>query len=259
MIGLAARIDLAEGAARGRLEGVVRRVDRVGLAVVDHDPQADHREPDQPPLGEHGAEALLDRGDELGRDRAAAHLVHELEVLVALGQGLDVAGHAAVLAGAAGLLLVRVVELGALRDRLAVGHLRRARLDLAAVLALHALDVDVEVQLAHAGDDGLAALGIHAGAERRVLAHEAAERLRQVVLRLVVLGLDRERDHRRRARASSVIATSDRPVGEGVARRAVDAEERDDVAGAGARRCPPSCRRACAPAARPCCGAGCGC
>ncbi len=43
---------------------------------------------------------------------AADDLVDELEL--ALGRGLDVAGDAAVLARAAGLLLVRVVELDAL-------------------------------------------------------------------------------------------------------------------------------------------------
>jgi hypothetical protein len=42
------------------------------------------------------------------------------------------------------------------------------------VLALHALDVDVEVQLAHAADDGLAALCVVAHAERGVFALEPA-------------------------------------------------------------------------------------
>jgi hypothetical protein len=43
-------VDLAEGAARRRLEGVVRGVDVVRRAVVDDDAQADHREADERPL-----------------------------------------------------------------------------------------------------------------------------------------------------------------------------------------------------------------
>jgi hypothetical protein len=45
-----------------------------------------------------------------------------------------------------------------LADRLAVGHLRLADVGLDLELATHAVDEDVEVQLAHAGDDGLAGL-----------------------------------------------------------------------------------------------------
>jgi hypothetical protein len=88
-------------------------------------------------------------GDELLRDHAADDLL--LEEVVGLGVGSMKPPTLAVLAGAAGLLLVRVVVLGLAADRLAVGDLRRARLDLARVLALHALDVDLEVELAHAG------------------------------------------------------------------------------------------------------------
>ena len=60
------------------------------------------------------------------------------------------------LARAAGLLLVRVVEGRAAGDRLAVGDPRRAGLDLGAELAADALEVDLEVQLAHAADQRLA-------------------------------------------------------------------------------------------------------
>jgi hypothetical protein len=77
-------------------------------------------------------------------------------------------------------------------DGLAVRDLRRARLDLGLVLALHALDVHLEVQLAHAGDDGLVRSRVDEGAEGRVLAGEPAERLRHVDLRLVVDRLDRQ-------------------------------------------------------------------
>jgi hypothetical protein len=76
-----------------------------------------------------------------------------------------------------------------LGDRLAVRDLRRRGHDLGLVLALHALDVDVEVQLAHAGDDRLVRLGVDVHAEGRVFLGEAVERLRHVRLALLSFGL----------------------------------------------------------------------
>src|SRR3989304_4751527 len=81
---------------------------------------------------------------------------------------LEVAGDAAVLTRAARLLLVRIVVLDALGDGLAVGDLRRRHLHLDSVLALHALDVDLELELAHPVDDGLSGVGGGARPERRV-------------------------------------------------------------------------------------------
>ena len=159
-------VGLAEGRPGRDLEGHVRGVDGVGVAVVEHHPHPDDREADQAALGERAAETLVAGRDELGRDGAAADLVDEL-VVPPLAR-LDVAGHPGVLARAAGLLAVQVVEVGPLRDRLAVGDLRGAGLDHGAVLAAHPLDVDVEVQLAHAGDDGLAALLVEVDPEGRV-------------------------------------------------------------------------------------------
>ena len=53
-----------------------------------------------------------------------------------------------------------------LADRLAVGHLRLADVRLHLELAPHAVDDDLQVQLAHAGDDGLA--GLLVGVTRKV-------------------------------------------------------------------------------------------
>src|SRR5262249_57844631 len=133
------RIDLAEGAACGRLEGVVGGVHGVRRSVVEDDPDARDREPDETALLDHRLEALLAGRDELRRDRAAADLVDELEL--ALAHGLDVPGNAAELACATRLLLVRVVEIRALAHGLAIGDLRGADLDLGVGLALHPLDV----------------------------------------------------------------------------------------------------------------------
>ena len=130
--------------------------------------------------------ALVGRLDVLARDLAAADLVDELVALarVRLERDLDDGE----LAGTTGLLDVAVLDrLDHLGDRLAVGHLRLADGGDDAELALHAVDEDLEVQLAHAGDDGLAGLFVGANAERRVLVAERLEGLAQLVL--VVLGL----------------------------------------------------------------------
>ena len=70
---------------------------------------------------------------------------------------LDLEHHVAVLAAAARLLDELAFDLGdRLADRLAIRDLRLADARLDAELALHAVDEDLEVQLAHAGDDRLA-------------------------------------------------------------------------------------------------------
>ena len=97
-------------------------------AVVQDDAQIHHGAADLAALGQHRAEALLARGDELAGNHAAHNLVHELEIGIA--HGLDVAGNAAELAGAARLLLVGVVEVRPLGDGLAVGDLRRGGLNI---------------------------------------------------------------------------------------------------------------------------------
>ncbi|MNT88751.1 hypothetical protein D3C72_2293630 [compost metagenome] len=71
----------------------------------------------------------------------------------------------AVLSLAAGLaheLAIHIADL--LADGFPVGHLRFADIGLDVEFALHAFDEDLQVQLAHAGDDGLAGLvvGAHA-------------------------------------------------------------------------------------------------
>ena len=67
--------------------------------------------------------------------------------------GIQVDLRVAVLAAAAGLLGVLHLAVGRTRERFLVGDLRLADARLDAELALQAVDDDLEVQLAHAGDD----------------------------------------------------------------------------------------------------------
>ena len=157
------------------------------LAVVDRGLDADHRE-----AGEHaGFHGFLDTGlnrsDELGADVATSNLVLELEGLAGLGvEGLEVHEHLCELAGTTGLLLVGVdlVEHG-LADGLAVGNLRLADVALDLELAAHTVDDDVELELAHTCDQGLAGLFVGGDLEGRILVGE----LRKGDAHLLLIGL----------------------------------------------------------------------
>src|SRR3546814_18300604 len=67
----------------------------------------------------------------------------------------DLQHHMAELALAAGLTHELAFLLDRLADGLAIGHLRLADIGLDVELALHAVNQDFQMQLTHAGDDGL--------------------------------------------------------------------------------------------------------
>ena len=139
------------------------------------------------------ADALVDRLDVLLRDHAAGDLVVELVALA--GVRLERDDGVAVLAAAAGLAHELALDLlDLLAHGLAVGDLRLADVRRDAELAHEAVDDDLEVQLAHAGDDDLAGLVVGAHAERRVLFREPRERLCELVLVGLRLGLDGQPD-----------------------------------------------------------------
>ena len=139
-----------------------------------------------------------DCGDVLLRDAAAGDLVDEL-VAAARAEGLHLDGDLGELAGAARLLLVGVGHLvDRLGDGLAVGDLGLAHGGIDPELAQHPVDDDLEVQLAHAGDDGLAGVLIGADLEGGVLLGQRLERLAHLLLVDLGLGLDRHVDDRLR-------------------------------------------------------------
>ena len=119
-----------------------------------------------------------------------------------------------------------------LRDRLAVRHLRRADVGFDAEFALHAVDEDLEVQLAHARDDRLARFLVGVDAERRVFLREAIERDAHLLLVGLGLRLDGDVDHRLREdhllEHDHVLRVAQRVAG----RRFLQADRRRDVAGA---------------------------
>src|SRR6185295_4953753 len=99
------------------------------------------------------------RLDVLARDRAADDLVDEL-VARPLLLGLELDDRVAVLALAAGLADEPAIALGSAPDGLAIGDLRLADVGGDLELADHPVDEDVEMELAHPGDQRLGRLGV---------------------------------------------------------------------------------------------------
>ena len=214
----------------GDLERHLRGVHLVVRAVEQRHLDVDHRVARVDARVERLADALVDRLDVLARDGAADDLVDEL-VAGALLAGLDLDDGVAVLALAAGLAHEAAVALAAPADGLAVGDLRLADVGRDLELADHPVDEHVEVQLAHAGDEGLAGLLVRLDAERRVLLGQALQRDAQLVLVGLGLGLDRDLDdrlgERHRLEDDRVIRIGQRVAGGGL----LEADGRGDVAG----------------------------
>src|SRR4051794_3170668 len=232
--GLGAARGLLEGERAGDLEGDLGRVRVVVLPVDERHADVDDGVARAHAVGERLLDALLDGGDELDRHRAAADLRDEVEALA--GGRLDVDVDDAVLARAAGLAHEAALDLlGGAADGLAVGDLRAADVGLDVELAAHAVDQHLEVQLAHAGDLGLAGLLVRLDLERRVLLGETAERDRHLLLVGLRLGLDGDLDDR----VGEVDHLElDRGVGRGqrvAGHDLLDADARGDVAGVHAR------------------------
>ena len=123
------------------------------------------------------------------------------------------------------------VALGRAADRLPVGDPRPADVGRDLELADHAVDEDVQVQLAHAGDAGLAGLLVGVDAEGRVFLGQALEGQGQLVLVGLGLGLDGDFDDRLREddrlEHDRVIRVAQGVAGEGV----LEADRGGDVAG----------------------------
>ena len=113
-------------------------------------------------------QALLHAGHEFLGHVAADDLGLERIALAGLNR-LEQDLHPRELARAAGLLLVRVVDLGLAPEGLAIGDLRRADVGVDLVGAAQDIDLDVQVQFAHALEDGLALLLVGGDAEGRIL------------------------------------------------------------------------------------------
>ena len=206
------------------------------------DAHVDDREPVDAALLHRLVHALLDRRDELPRDRAADDLVLELEADASL-QRLDAHERDAELAVTTGLLLVPTFGLGVGGDRLAVRDLHVFGLDLDAELALEPLERDPEVRLAHAPQQRLVGLAVALEPQRGVFVEQPVQRVRELVLVALRLGADRGGEHRLRSFERRHVevgaARAEDVTGGGV----VELGDRGDVAGRHlGRRAPAPCR-----------------
>src|SRR5438105_805773 len=226
---------LLEGHRAGDLEGPLARVDLVVGAVGELDAHVDDRIPGEDPGLHRLLDAEVDGRDELLRDLAADDLVDELVALARLGR-LEVDDDVAILAAAAGLANEAPPNLlDGLGDSLPIGDLRPADVRVDLELAQQAVDDDLEVQLAHPGDERLPRLLVGPHAEGRILLGETLEAARELVLVALRLRLDRDRDHRV-GEAHRLEPDRRRVDGERVPRRReLEADRRGDLAGADLR------------------------
>ena len=122
-----------------------------------------------------------------------------------------------------------VVEISALRERFAEGNLRTANSDFCVELTADTLDVNLEVKLTHALDDGFARLFVAHNAERWVFLRKAVERLREVHLSCLVLWRNSKLDNRLRDEHRRH-GVAHRAVRKRITRRTVHTEHRHDIA-----------------------------
>ena len=96
---------------------------------------------------------------------------------------------------AAGLLDIFSFRLGLAHDRFLIRDLGAADVRFHAEFALHAVDQHFEMQLSHAGDDGLTRIGIARHTERRIFFGKAMERRAHLFLVGLRLRLDTNADN----------------------------------------------------------------
>ena len=153
-VGLLHRVLEREDA--GHLEREFGRVDLVERTVDDLHDDVDHRETgDDTVVAPSRMPSIAGLMNSFGIEPPTISLMISTPLPFSFGSSLmhDVA----VLALAAGLADELALAIGGLGDGLAIGDLRLAGGGLDLELALHAVADDVEVKLAHAGENGLAA------------------------------------------------------------------------------------------------------
>ena len=125
------------------------------------------------------------------------------------------------------------MALGLGRDRLAIGHARRAGVDLETIGLAQPLEQHAQMQLAQAVDNGLVGAGYVLDLQAGVLIDQLGQDFPHPLLVAVALGLDRQAMHglgKRQRREVDVIVLG-RVVQHRVEVDLVDLGHRDDVAG----------------------------
>ncbi len=200
------------------------------LSVDQRDRHVHHRIPTEDAAGTPLPDAGLHRRDELRWHGRSSDLVDEDDA-GALLQGGDAQGDASILPAPACLANVAALGGGRSPDGLPIGDLRPAGLGRDLELPPQAVGDDVEVQLAHPGDDDLPALLIGVEAEGGVFRRERPEGVDELHFFRLVLRLHGNGDHR--VRKLDVLQKNRRlPVAERIAGvRLVEPHSGHDIAG----------------------------
>src|SRR5690606_16804195 len=103
----------------------------------------------------------------LFRDSATENLVLKL-VLIEVSSRLHVTNNTSIITRTASLLLESMIEIDLISNSLTVCDLGLASYAIDVVLAAHALDVNIQVKFAHAGDNSLLRFRINVDAESRI-------------------------------------------------------------------------------------------
>src|SRR5258705_8585772 len=136
------------------MERALVRIDFMVVTVQQSDPDIYKFVACQEATLQRILDSLFDRLDVFLRDRTAGNFVFEDKAFA--GGRLDLDLDVAKLTAAARLLLIDFFARRTLSDGLAISDLRLAYIRLHAKLTLHAIDDDLQMQLAHACDDSLA-------------------------------------------------------------------------------------------------------
>ena len=150
-----------------------------------------------------GLHSLFDtfayRRDVFLRNRTADYSRLELECLLAVDiHRLELNFTVSVLTTTTGLFCILAVHVNRFCDGLFVSNLRCTYVCLYLELTQKSVYDDLQVELAHTGDDRLSCLRISVRAECRVLLCKFRKRLTQFALGSLCLRLDRELDNRLR-------------------------------------------------------------
>lgn len=218
-----------EGHLCSEVESIIRRISNVSGTVVDNHLGANDLVADEgTPFGD-DVETLGTGREELVGDVSTDDLALVV-VLIGLLVGLDPTGDTGEITRTTTLALEQEIVVGLARDGLTVGNTGLASDTIGLVLTPQALDVDLEMQLTHTGNDGLLALGIDVNTEGRILTLESVHGLTEVVGVAGSLGLDGQR-HDGVGNEHGGHGVGETTVGKGITRGAVDTENGADLTG----------------------------
>src|SRR5690606_30243293 len=180
---------------RSHAERVLVRVDVVVRTEEQCDLDVDHRVAGHHARRQGFLNTLVDCGNVFARNHTTLDGVDEFVAATRL-ERFELEHDVTVLTTTARLLDELAFDfLDRLANGFAVGHLRLADVGFHAELTAHAVDQNFEVQLAHAGNDGLAGFLVGGDAERGVFLCQARQRDAHLFLVGLRLGLNGLRNH----------------------------------------------------------------